>query len=127
MLNRAVLIARPAKPFIDWAATLDDSGLVPSAEGEQSVYLVPQFDDDEELKEVLELAWAEIFERELYGWHAVEEDWPKDRTLAMFLEWFSIEFHTILEDLCDGPIVDDEFDDQDEEDDDEGGSDDEKP
>lgn len=114
MVNRAVLIARPAKPFLDWAATLDDTGFQPSADGEQTVYLIPQVDDEDELREVLELAWARIFENELYGWHTVEEDWPKNRTQEMFLEWFTIEFHSMVEDLCDGPIVDEDFDDEDE-------------
>jgi len=29
MLNRAALIVRPAKPYVDWALGLDDSGLAP--------------------------------------------------------------------------------------------------
>lgn len=117
MLNRAALIARPAQPFLDWAATLDDSGFVPSAEDEQTVYLIPEVDDEDELKEVLELAWSQIFESELYGWHTVEADWPQNRTMEMFLEWFKIEFHSIIQDLCDGAIVeeDEEADDEDEE------------
>lgn len=114
MLNRAALIARPAQPFLDWAASLDDTGFLPSADGEQSVYLVPRFDDDEELQGVLEQAWPEIFERELFGWHTIEEEWPKDRTFEMFLEWFSIEFHTIIDDLCDGPIIDQDTEEEDE-------------
>jgi hypothetical protein len=37
MLNRAVLIARPKQPFLDWAVRLDDSGVVPDVDGEQTV------------------------------------------------------------------------------------------
>jgi hypothetical protein len=111
MLNRAVMIVRPAQPYLDWAATLDDSGLVPSADGEQTVYLVPEFEDDDEKEEVLQLVFAEVFERELFGWHTVEDAWPQVRTLEVFREWFSIEFHTVIEDLCDAPIVDDEVED----------------
>ena len=33
MLNRAALIVRPKQPFLDWAASLDDSGLVPDVAG----------------------------------------------------------------------------------------------
>jgi hypothetical protein len=46
MLNRCALIVRPKQPFLDWAAQLDDSGLVPDVKGEQTVYLVPEFDYD---------------------------------------------------------------------------------
>lgn len=109
MLNRAALIVRPAQPFLDWAAGLDDSGLFPSPDDEQTVYLVPEFEDDEEGEAVLELVWAEVFERELYGWHMDPDDWPQDRTLAMFREWFQIELHSIVEDLVDEPLADDDF------------------
>ncbi|HTT13090.1 MAG TPA: hypothetical protein VMG60_19640 [Burkholderiaceae bacterium] len=108
MLNRGVLIVRPARPFLEWAAGLDDSGVLPSIEGEQTVYLVPEFEDDDEAEESLSAAYAEVFERELYGWHTDEADWPQNRTLAMFRQWFTIEMHSVVEDLCADEIVDDE-------------------
>ena len=52
MLNRAALIVRPKEPYIAWASELDDSGLVPSVEGEQTVYLIPGFEDDDAVEEV---------------------------------------------------------------------------
>ena len=64
MLNRGVIIVRPAQPFLDWASKLDDSGLVPGTAGERTVYLVPDFEDDDEAAQILELVFAEIFERE---------------------------------------------------------------
>lgn len=108
MLNRAALIVRPAKPFLDWAASLDDSGLVPSPNDEQTVYLIPEFHDDAEREAVLKAVYAEVFERELFGWHVVPQDWPKNRTLKTFREWFRIEMHSIVEDLVDAPRIDDE-------------------
>lgn len=107
MLNRAALIVRPAKSFLDRAAGLDDSGLVPSPDDEQTVYLVPEFEDDDEREAILKAVWAELFERELLDWHMDPEDWPQNRTLAMFREWFRIEMHSIVEDLVDGPLEDD--------------------
>ena len=108
MLNRGALIVRPAKPYLDWARGLDDSGLEPDVGGEQTVYLVPGFEDDEEAEDVLKLVFAEVFERELDGWHTDEEAWPKNRTLAMFKRWFEIEMHSIVEDLCGDVLFDDE-------------------
>lgn len=108
MLNRAVLIVRPKQPFLDWAAQLDDSGLVPEVTGEQTVYLVPEFEDDAEVQHVLKRIFAEVFERELFGWHTDETAWPKHRTFAMFRQWFQIELHSVVEDLCDSEIIDDE-------------------
>lgn len=108
MLNRAVLIVRPRQPFLDWAAQLDDSGLVPNVEGEQTVYLIPQFDDDDEAQKVLGRVFAEVFERELFDWHTDEAAWPQKRTLALFRKWFTIELHSVVDDLCDYKLVDDE-------------------
>jgi hypothetical protein len=108
MLNRSVLIVRPKQPFLDWAAGLDESGLVPNVEGEQTAYLVPEFDDDEEAQQVLEEVFAEVFERELFGWHTDEAVWPENRDLALFMQWFEIELHSVVEDLCDFELMDDE-------------------
>jgi hypothetical protein len=48
MLNRGVVIVWPRQPYLDWAAGLDDSGIVPDPNGEQTVYLIPSYADDEE-------------------------------------------------------------------------------
>ena len=110
MLNRGVLIVVPAQPYLDWAAGLDDSGIVPSVDDEHTVYLVPEFEDDDEREHVLKLVWPEVFERELDGWHTDESAWPQNRTLAMFKKWFHVQMHSVVEDLCDGPPMDDERD-----------------
>ncbi len=43
MLNRAAVIVRPKKPYLDWAAGLDDSGLVPDPTSDQTVCLIPTY------------------------------------------------------------------------------------
>lgn len=108
MLNRVALVVRPKQPFLDWAAQLDDSGLVPNVEGEQTVYLIPQFDDDDDGQKVLQRVFAEVFERELFGWHTDEAAWPHKRNFALFRKWFTVELHSVVEDLCDFELVDDE-------------------
>jgi len=109
MLNRAALIVRPKQPFLNWAAALDESGLVPDVVGERTVYLVPEFDSDEEGKEVLKHIYGEIFERELNGWDTDPASWPQNRDFRIFQEWFSIELHSVVEDVVEGVLVDDEF------------------
>lgn len=108
MINRCALLVRPAQPYIDWTLGLDDSGVAPDPDGEVTVYLVPELGDDEEAETVLALVYAEVFERELEDWHADEAAWPKDRSLAAFRRWFKIEMHSIVEDLCADPLLDDE-------------------
>jgi len=108
MVNRGVLIVTPAQPYIDWASRVDNSGIVPEVDGERTVYLVPSFEDAAEAEQVLKLVFAEVFDRELSGWHLDETTWPHQRTLATFKEWFKIEMHSIVEDLCSDELLDDD-------------------
>lgn len=108
MINRGAIILRPAQPFIDWAAGLDDSGILPNVTGEQTVYLVPEWDDDNGQQRILKKVFAELFERELAGWHTDESRWPRVRNLREFRKWFHIEMHSLIEDLVAGGIHDDE-------------------
>ena len=110
MLNRAAMILRPAQPYLDWAKSLDHDGMVPDPAGEQTVYLVPQFETvkDEHFDSFLEQTCDEFFTRELFSWHTVEDDWPQERTAGMFREWFRIELHTMVEDILADPLEDDD-------------------
>lgn len=109
MLNRGALLVRPAQPYLDWAASLDDSGILPDPEGEVTVYLVPEYEDDLEADKVLRRVYAEVFERELFGWCTDESLWPKRRTFTVFMAWFTVELHSIVEDLSNAPISDDDI------------------
>lgn len=108
MINRGALIIRPKKPYLDWAASLDDSGLLPNVEGEQTVYLIPNWDTDKDAEVIIEQVFADLFENALLAWHTDESAWPANRDLKTFREWFSIEFHSIVEDLCDYELFDED-------------------
>jgi hypothetical protein len=108
MLNRGVVVVRPKQPYLDWAARLDDSGIVPDPNDEQTIYLIPSFDDEEEAWKILEKMHPSIFENELYEWHTDEGAWPKDRDFAMFKAWFEIKVYSVVEDLCDYEIFDED-------------------
>lgn len=130
-INRGLLIVKPKQPLFDWIQTLPDQTEV--LEGDQvehddmaaiefdnTAYLVPEFEDDEEAKEVLHELYSYIFEKELESWALEESDWPKNRDLTMFVEWFEVEFHSIVHDLAVGlPMTDDDgyFDESDDSDD----------
>jgi hypothetical protein len=109
MINRSVLMVQPKQPFLDWASGLDDSGVLPEVDGERAVYLIPSFEMDEEAWEIIEEIYPVVFESEFLGWHMDESAWPKGRDFAMFQEWFSIEFHSIVEDLCDYEILEEDL------------------
>lgn len=109
MINRSAVIVHHKQPYIDWATSLDDSGMAPSPDDERTVYLVPVVESDLEIEAMLVVGYDAIFERELEDWHLIEADWPTNRTFAMFQEWFDVEVHSMVTDLCDVPLVDDEF------------------
>lgn len=109
MINRGSVIVRPKQPYLDWAEQLDASGIVPDPEDERTIYLIPEYDDDVEAMEILAKCFDIIFESELGGWHTDESAWPKNRTFNIFRKWFSFEFHSVVEDLCDFEIIDDEY------------------
>ncbi len=73
-----------------------------------AIYLIPSYGADDEAWEILERVHPAIFENELYGWHTDEAGWPKRRDFAMFKGWFEIELHSVVEDLCDYEIVDED-------------------
>jgi hypothetical protein len=108
MLNRGVLIVRPKQPYLDWAAALDDSGLAAGLEGEGTVYLIPNFDDEDDGWGIVEEVYAEVFENELLGWHRDESDWPRQRNLEKFLAWFEVELYPVVVDLGQDEIVDED-------------------
>ncbi len=109
MINRCAIIVRPAKPYLEWAAALDDSGIVPDPDQEPSVYLIPEIDDEDDAWILIESAYDTIFEAELWSWHTDESAFPKNRTFAMFRRWFTITISSCIHDLCEGPLLDDEI------------------
>lgn len=109
MLNRSAAILRPKKPYLDWAESLNDGGALPTVDGEKNVYLLPSNEFDHDGSQTIEQCFEGMFENELAGWHLIEEDWPENRSYSMFWEWFSVEWHSIVTDLCADPLKDDGY------------------
>ena len=109
MINRCAVTVRAKQPFMDWLTALPDP-VKPTLElvnQDPSVYLLPEVDDLSEQEDLLAEFYDLIFEEELVGWWRVEDDWPQVRTLGLFMEWFDIEFHSMILDLVEEePLVD---------------------
>jgi len=103
-INRSLAIVKAKQPFIDWAHSVDEDPDydVEDFREDSSAYLIPEFEDDQEQREILEEFYQPIFEEELNSWCLDESTWPQKRDLAMFLEWFDIEFHSLVYDLAEG-------------------------
>lgn len=105
-INRAAVIVRPGRPYLDWASKLgeDAAEQVKDFEKRVSIYLVGEDPDENEETAPLKHYFKRIFEAELTAWWTDEADWPKERTLEMFLQWFDVERESVVTDLESRPI-----------------------
>ena len=102
--NRAAIIVRPKAPFVEWVRNADDKSKSITAEDtarEPNIYLVDDYEMNEEKDRLLAEYCEDIFEEELNGWITDESVWPKARDLKTFKEWFHVDFHSMVIDLCD--------------------------
>ncbi|MDH4164611.1 MAG: VacJ [Nitrospirota bacterium] len=95
---------------MQWLKTLPDPMDISLAEvnDDTSAYLLPDYEDDDEQDEILRRFYGHIFEEQLDGWWTDERDWPQNRTLELFAEWFTVEFHSLVIDLVDAPLESEE-------------------
>jgi hypothetical protein len=96
----------PKQPFLDWIRTLNDEDSDLTLEqltDDSTAYLIPELWQDSDQQELLKSYYDVLFEEQLVGWWTDEADWPK-RDLKTFLDWFEVEFHSLVFDLCDEPI-----------------------
>lgn len=112
MVNRNAVVVKAKTPFLDWTKALpdpEDSGItLEQINEEANVYLLPQYWTVEKRKKIQEQFYLTIFEMELFGWWTDEADWPRNRNLKIFHQWFDLELYTVIEDLVDEPLLDDD-------------------
>ncbi|MDH5297887.1 MAG: hypothetical protein OEV91_02610 [Desulfobulbaceae bacterium] len=112
MVNRAALILKAKKPYVQWINESDPANnslplSMAEVNRERTVYLIDD-PEVEELDEWIALNCANLFESELEDWSTDQSLWPQSRDMKLFKKWFSVECHTVLIDAGTGPIFDDE-------------------
>jgi len=111
-LNRSAIIVRPKLPFLEWLhATDPTSATITLAELslEPTIYLVSECGDAEEERAALQTVFETIFESQLDGWWRDRATWPTSRSFGTFSRWFDCQFHSILLDLTDEPLIEEPF------------------
>jgi hypothetical protein len=111
-INRTAIVVRPGQPFLDWLHGADPTSIELRLEDlrrEPTVYLLPEFENDGEVREYLEEVCGQIFEEQLDGWYRVPSSWPSQRDLDAFDHWFEWSFHSVVVDLCDEPLLQEEM------------------
>lgn len=108
MLNRSALVVGHEPAFVGW---LRGTGLAEeaiskrNAAAEKTVYLVPACSDPDELDEVIEDLYEEIFRQELRAWQPDEAYWPDTAHLGLFNRWFRVQAYPEVRDAGRGMIT----------------------
>ena len=116
VINRCAIILKYRKPAVAWINDADPHIDKPNIEmdsvnEDRTVYLVHDEvgDSPSNIRQWIELNFAVLFENELEGWYTDPSLWPNNRGISTFDEWFDVEYHTVLVDTLEGPIMDDEL------------------
>lgn len=104
--NRSAITVLPKKPFNEWASRYN--GLTEEELEERlsqrHIYLIDWFMNPVNIFDLLEPYYFEIFEYELSSWNVYDHEWPQNRDIKMFLEWFEVKLNDDLFDLETDPI-----------------------
>jgi hypothetical protein len=108
-VERSVAIIKPKEPFLNWLlATFDD---IPTNLTLESIridcnsYLIPEVEEIEDGINFIDEKFLDLFSLELASWTEDDTIWPKELTLKMFWEWFDVEIHPTIIDLCDTDVL----------------------
>ena len=107
MLNRSAVVIGHEPAFYGWLKTtgLTDEELRRLEQlRERSVYLIPACHFPEEVEEVVEDLFEEIFRRELAAWRPEEKYWPDTADFDLFTRWFTVEGFSVVADAGHGRV-----------------------
>ena len=112
----------PEQPFLDWIQAVDPDPVptltLNDVRDDASVFLLPAevADTPENALRWVEKRWRPFFEFMLGEWFD-DSVWPESLSLAMFREWFSVRFHSMVWDIApDAPLEYEDWDDEEDDD-----------
>ncbi len=105
MINRNAIIVKPKDPFKVWIDKTCGDFEIRDYE-DFNIYLIPEIVSRQALDIGMVDFWDIVFDEELNLWCSEEKLWPKNRTYKMFLEWFEVNYYSVIHDLVDGELKD---------------------
>jgi hypothetical protein len=105
VLNRCAIAVAPKPPMREWTRPFWTREDMESLGEEESLYLIPTYDDEAGALALLEEHHDAIFAAELELWCLDPERWPAPRDYALFLDWFSLRFFPLVVDLGREPLA----------------------
>lgn len=115
-INRQLILVVPKQAALEWLLRVDPNPIenlaLDEIRQEQDAYLLPlgMVTTYEQAQQWAEDRWPQLFIHFLGSWFLNEDLWPKRRTQKMFNEWFEIQYHSIVWDLCEMPITHERWD-----------------
>src|ERR1044071_5825896 len=114
VVNRTAITLIGAKPYEEWTRSRDadfNKGALTVAHAKTygSVFLLPEFELEEDVQEWVEENAAWLFEFQLSAWTEDESAWPATRDLKTFREWFRIDIHSVVVDVADDDVMGEEL------------------
>jgi len=111
-INRTAIVVMPGQRFLDWLHRADPTsgGLrLEDLRRQPTIYVLPECENEGEAREYLEEMCGEIFEEQLNGWYRVPASRPSRRDLDAFDRWLEWSLHSMVVDLCDVPLLQEEI------------------
>ena len=103
--NRSVVNIYPTKLYVDWFNYATNNGINYSIDKLESIsFLINDFDTRMEFNDWLESNFKLLFDIRLSYSCTDKNQWPENRTLAVFNSWFDINHSNLILDLLDEPI-----------------------
>jgi hypothetical protein len=107
VLNRSAVVIGQEAAFYGWLKTcgITDETIQERKEiAERAVYLIPACHYPEEIEEVVEDLFEEMFRWELARWQPDEKVWPDTADFDLFTRWFTVEGCSVVEDAGRGKV-----------------------
>ena len=113
VINRTAAVIRPKEPLVEWINSQPDSVDNPvslaQAREDPTIFLLPDYDTEEEAWSYVEELSRDMFEIELMSWYQDEAVWRRPRNYRTFRQWFDVELHTMVIDPYEDEIEREEF------------------
>jgi hypothetical protein len=114
VLNRCAVAVAAKPPMREWSRTFWSREDMESVVEEESLYLIPTYDDEPEAQSILRAHYNGIFQSELELWSRDPSHWPTPLSFDLFVSWFAVRFFPLIEDLAQEPLrsygVENDFD-----------------
>ncbi len=114
VINRTAVSIVGADPYVEWTKRTDadfnkNTLTVARSQLYGTAVLLPEFELEEDVREWVEENAIWLFEFQLSAWTDDESQWPPERDLKLFREWFRVDIHSVVVDAGDDDIEGEEL------------------